>query len=348
MTCTRRSPSRGKTWSSGRSSTRSRSGCRSATSPARRSPTWRPRSSHTRRRSSTATPCSRSPRCSTSRSRSRSPTAASSGSTPGCYKQDGTLVAEFKRAVLVPRKNPGPELALTDLYDPDRRRRAAEAAVGHPGAHLAERAGEQHGPVAGGAHPPADRRADPIPVCPRASRAPRRRLDSSWTGGRDAASTSGAIRSSAKRCDEPSERPGRAQRAQAVLRADLVDLLDHGVSRAAARCGRAEPRRGRRRAQLSTVTRAAEKALRASRTGRTFLSCLPTGLADGLARERDRASRTEMRNSPRLTWFPRSSRGRPRDDSAVHLPPRVSSRSARREVVRPLCGEAQGRAYRAA
>jgi hypothetical protein len=25
------------------------------------------------------------------------------------YKQDGTLVAEFKRAVLVPRKNPGEE-----------------------------------------------------------------------------------------------------------------------------------------------------------------------------------------------------------------------------------------------
>ena len=48
--------------------------------------------------------CSSSPRCSRCGPRSRSPTAASSSVHTRAYNQDGTLVAEFKRAVLVPRK----------------------------------------------------------------------------------------------------------------------------------------------------------------------------------------------------------------------------------------------------
>ena len=72
---------------------------------ARRSPTSRPRSSSTPRRCSTATRCSASPRCSRSASRSPSPTAARSSVHTRVLNQDGVLVAEFKRLVLVPRKN---------------------------------------------------------------------------------------------------------------------------------------------------------------------------------------------------------------------------------------------------
>ena len=103
----RGSRSRARTSSSGRSSTRSRSGCRSPTSPARRSPTSRPRSSRTRTRSSTATRSTASPRCSTCARRSRSPTAAIVKVHTRVYKQDNTLVAEFKRAVLIPKRPNG-------------------------------------------------------------------------------------------------------------------------------------------------------------------------------------------------------------------------------------------------
>ena len=83
----------------------------------------------TRTRSSTATRSSASPRCSRCGRRSRSPTAASSRSTPASTSRTATLVAEFKRAVLVPRKNPGPTAR--------RRPRPTSTDAGHEWAALA-------------------------------------------------------------------------------------------------------------------------------------------------------------------------------------------------------------------
>ena len=71
---------------------------------ARRSPTSPPRRSPTRRPSSTATRCSPRPRCSRSRNHAASPTAAPCRVHTRVLNQEGTLVAEFKRLVLVPKR----------------------------------------------------------------------------------------------------------------------------------------------------------------------------------------------------------------------------------------------------
>ena len=71
--------------------------------PARPSPISRPTTSAIPPRSSTATPCSPSPRCSRCAPPSRSPTAGIVRVHTRAFNQEGTLVAEFKRAVLVPR-----------------------------------------------------------------------------------------------------------------------------------------------------------------------------------------------------------------------------------------------------
>ena len=76
----------------------------SATSAARRSPTSPPRSSATRRPSSTATRCSPRPRCWRSSPRRSKPDRGTVRVHTRVLNQEGTLVAEFKRLVLVPKR----------------------------------------------------------------------------------------------------------------------------------------------------------------------------------------------------------------------------------------------------
>ena len=70
------------------------------------------------------------------------------------YKQDGTLVAEFKRAVLVPRRDPGadelaPAAAPPEAQHPDHRGTAVEAAARHPDPEPGHRPVEQQAAVDG-------------------------------------------------------------------------------------------------------------------------------------------------------------------------------------------------------
>ena len=68
----------------------------------------------TRRRSSTATRCSSSPRCSRSKESRSKPDRGTVKVHTRVLNQDGMLVAEFKRLVLVPRKNPGEPLPAAE------------------------------------------------------------------------------------------------------------------------------------------------------------------------------------------------------------------------------------------
>ena len=73
-----------------------------------------------------------SPRCSRSASRARSPTAAPCKVHTRVLNQDGVLVAEFKRLVLVPRREPGarrPPRATSSSAGPSRRSVRASCGV---------------------------------------------------------------------------------------------------------------------------------------------------------------------------------------------------------------------------
>ena len=117
--------SRARTSSSGRSSTRWRWACRSPTSSGKAIANLATEElSHPAPVFHGDTLFS-SPRCSRSRSRARSPIAGRSRSTHASTTRTATLVAEFKRLVLVPRKNPGQSGAGARRRTSSRRNAAA-------------------------------------------------------------------------------------------------------------------------------------------------------------------------------------------------------------------------------
>ena len=100
-------PSRAATSSWARSSTRWRSACRSATSAARRSPTSPPKSSSTRRPVFHGDTLFCESEVLEKRESQSKPDRGTVKVHTRVLNQDGVLVAEFKRLVLVPAQDPG-------------------------------------------------------------------------------------------------------------------------------------------------------------------------------------------------------------------------------------------------
>ena len=162
--------------------------------------------------------------------------------------QDGTLVAQFKRAVLVPRTDAG--LVAAELPDPDRRPAASETPDRARGAHPAERAAEDHRAVARRVHPAADR---PAPAGPPAAVQGEDLAQRPEAGAgldlRGVAEDVDTHEVAGERLGRTLQARGRPQGREAVLLPCLVDRGDHPQVARRRRRGRGDreqqaPRKG--------------------------------------------------------------------------------------------------------